>query len=82
MSKDNRIIRKIRKSQTLIIKTIKSDRWIKRRLAELGITEGAQIRICGYTGHTFRVKTRDSFYALSEQILSNLEFEVEPSANG
>ena len=54
------------------ITRIRGPRKLQRRLTELGLTEGAEIRLLNSTGKTFSVKVRDTRLALGFEVAAQV----------
>jgi Fe2+ transport system protein FeoA len=74
LKESNKGLRLVR-GQTYRISRIKCDKRNRRRLAEIGILEGTKVKLCGSNNQTYRVKVRESFFAISRGIFTNIELE-------
>jgi Fe2+ transport system protein FeoA len=63
---------KLARGQSGNITKIKGTRKLQRRLTELGLTEGAKIRLLNSTGKTFSVKVRNTRLALGFKVSAKI----------
>jgi Fe2+ transport system protein FeoA len=68
---------RIKTGQTYTIKRVSCDKKNTLRLAELGILEDSLITVYGSNSRTYRVKIRDSFFALDTDVFNGLLLESE-----
>lgn len=66
---------KLARGQSGKITRLQGTRELQRRLAELGLTEGAKIRLINTTGKTFSVKVRDTRLALGLEVAAKILVE-------